>query len=97
MATEERDDDIQTNEREALRAMLASEGWQLYTKLVAQDWAPAVILRRIYAGDVTPAQIELTHKEVTRLMQLPAERVIQLSPRRAAVGPLEALRRTHRG
>lgn len=88
--------DVDVNEREALRAMLASDGWRIFTAMVAKEWGPAVVLRRIYAKEVSAEQIELSHKEVSRLMQLPAERILLLAPEKKSSNPLNALRRITR-
>lgn len=79
----------QTDERDALKALIASEGWQQFCAYIDRNWGDAACFQRIERalGDsadpdlasMTTQQIRTTAKAVREMVQWPTQRVQQLA------------------
>lgn len=103
-----RTDEQDASERDALKALIESDGWRLFERLVDAEWnAEATLARQdealkaIQRGDVegisdTVQQIQAARKAVRAVMEKPRRRIEQLQPEKQATGPFAGLRRIGR-
>lgn len=102
--TEEQD----THDREDLKALLQSPGWQLFVAIVESEYgAEATLakqeaaLAKLSRGDAegisdTVQQIQVARREVFKMLRLPESRLADLTKKERPAGPFAGLRRVAR-
>lgn len=100
-----RTDDDSAGDLEALRALVGSEGWAVFQRLVAEEWGAEPTLRKIDQalatiprGDQdavtdTVQQIQTARREIFRVLAKPKARIDQLAPKKPSTRPFDAIRR----
>lgn len=78
-----------TDERDALKALLVSDGWRVFCQYIDQNWGDAACFKRIDAAlddkanaeeaSYAAQQIRLTAKAVRSMIEWPTQRVQQLT------------------
>lgn len=99
-------DDPEGGERDSLRGLIESDGWQRFAAYIAQEWGADASIRKLddalkAAGpgeDVTAIvlQIRASALQIQNLVRWPAQRIAQLGDAKKSGRPFEALRRIGR-
>lgn len=96
-------------ELEELEALVASEGWRLFSEHCQADWGPAAYRRAVQAAlglvpssqraneeaNRTVLQIEASAREVEKIVGWPASRIRELRAKLEQPAPANPYARTH--
>lgn len=99
-------DQVQASELEALQALVYSDGWKLFARMVGQQWGDSegngerflqAVSGASKAGDADAIaqlrQIVVAQREMQTVMQWPANRLKQLQQASQQAGPQHPSRR----
>lgn len=63
---------------DAIEALLASEGWRLYSEHVKAEWSPAACWRKVKAAEGDLEKVDYTNGQVGLLMNWPTQEIARL-------------------
>lgn len=63
---------------DALEALLASPGWQLYYERAKAEWGPSACWRKVKEQNGELAKVDYTNEQVGQLLEWPAQELMRL-------------------